>query len=131
VTHALDANQQSQPITILDQTYASSLAKKSAASATSSGLPNIPHGCKPASQTISNKSRLYQNHNIPLTKALLVLIGWDQTINHGTLNKARAQSIAVNPVLRVVNRDLSGDADYCVFRRHVTRPIRQSNQSQH
>jgi hypothetical protein len=49
----------------------------------------------------------------PLIKALLVLISWDQTINHGTLNKAWAQSIAVNPVLRVVNRDLSGDAEYC------------------
>lgn len=65
-----------------------------------------------------------------LIKALLVL-SWDQTINHGTLNKAWAQSIAVNPVLRVVNRDLSGDAEYCMFRRHVAGPICQSNQSQH
>jgi hypothetical protein len=64
VTHALDTNQQSQSLGNLDQTYASSLAKKNAASATSSGLPSIPHRCKPASQTISNKSRLYRGHNV-------------------------------------------------------------------
>ena len=66
----------------------------------------------------------------PLTKALLVLIGWDQTINHDNLNEIRAQSIALNPVLCVINRDLSGDADYCMFRLRIARPIFQSNQSQ-